>query len=535
MSNRSKRAHPPASGDTPGKPPNKIQDLARVHQRPSDVQWNDAEIRALIEYVALYHTPNEDGSNVWPAHKQQDFWRRNACRDKVRRFLREKFESLGDAEDAYDINYFDDDVFPSQQDVISSTPQHNDPGASRQAESPMLAFSPLRNAEDRTLPGSILDVVSAGFMKLTQRQRKQLIVHLFHKWLLADVHPELNSNYVPRDFLHLLTSALRVLHVNGKNNVLYDASRCFGEIRPGETVHACHLQGCLSDNTANLEAPPDYKSWYQSMYTLFGNKWAALHNGPMWSYIDDVEEVQPSVSADSIVCNNSQTDPTGCLNASSASTTTDIVVEAFQQTFGSDCELLQTATSTPVQSSPATYLENNSEPNTIAIEDLPVSPEESGVSTEPSPLSSSIAPTSHLWASMSESEIREREGATVTLTELEEMHGIRPSRVGNTSNRDRNPLNLSALKHLHGIHPSARWWLKADGTDIQVGLRESMRNEWSGDIDWGDGELQKRHDDYIKYLEFVRGIGVKQRRSYASIKDDLQKQHEKMVEEKRVS
>ncbi|KAJ7389449.1 hypothetical protein OS493_031418 [Desmophyllum pertusum] len=49
---------------------------------------------------------------------------------------RVKFGSLGDAEEAYNINYFDDDVFPSQQDVISSTPQHNDPGASRQAESP---------------------------------------------------------------------------------------------------------------------------------------------------------------------------------------------------------------------------------------------------------------------------------------------------------------------------------------------------------------------------------------------------------------
>ena len=91
---------------------------------------------------------------------------------------------------------------------------------------------------------------------------------------------------------------------------------------------------------------------------------------------------------------------------------------------------------------------------------------------------------------------------------------------------------MSALKHLHGIHPSARWWIKADGTDIQVGLRESMRNEWSGDIDWGDGELQRRHDDYIKYLEFVRGIGVKQRRSHASIKGDLQKQLQNMVVER---
>lgn len=32
-----------------------------------------------------------------------------------------------------------------------------------------------------------------------------------------------------------------------------------------------------TDNVANLEAPEVYKFWYQSMYTIFGNKWAAMH------------------------------------------------------------------------------------------------------------------------------------------------------------------------------------------------------------------------------------------------------------------
>ena len=32
---------------------------------------------------------------------------------------------------------------------------------------------------------------------------------------------------------------------------------------------------------------------------------------------------------------------------------------------------------------------------------------------------------------------------------------------------------------------------------MQVGLRESMRNEWSGDIDLGDGDLQRRHEDML--------------------------------------
>ncbi|KAJ7389450.1 hypothetical protein OS493_031419 [Desmophyllum pertusum] len=233
-------------------------------------------------------------------------------------------------------------------------------------------------------------------MKLTQRQQKQLIVHLFHKWLLADVHPELNSNYVPRDFWHLLTSALRVLYVNGKNNVLYHASHCFGEICSGANCPCMPLTrmpfGLILHNLRFL--PQTIRQIWKPHQTA--SLVAVLHNGPMWFYIgSDVEKVQPSISADSIVCKNSQTDPNGCLNAS---TTTDIVAGAFQQTFGSDCELLQTATFTPVQSSPATHLKNNLEPNTI--EYLLVSPEESGVSTEPFPLSSSSAPTSHLWASM---------------------------------------------------------------------------------------------------------------------------------------
>lgn len=67
---------------------------------------------------------------------------------------------------------------------------------------------------------------------------------------------------------------------------------------------------------------------------------------------------------------------------------------------------------------------------------------------------------------------------------------------------------------------------------MQVGLRESMRNEWSGDIDLGDGDLQRRHGEYVKYLQFVRGIGVKQRRAYAVIKTDLEEQLRNMRDEK---
>lgn len=59
-----------------------------------------------------------------------------------------------------------------------------------------------------------------------------------------------------------------------------------------------------------------------------------------------------------------------------------------------------------------------------------------------------------------------------------------------------------------------------------------MTNDWSGDVDWGDGDLQQKHKEYLKYMQFVRGMAVKQRRSLATIEVDLQKLLDKMPDEK---
>lgn len=59
-----------------------------------------------------------------------------------------------------------------------------------------------------------------------------------------------------------------------------------------------------------------------------------------------------------------------------------------------------------------------------------------------------------------------------------------------------------------------------------------MTNDWSGDVDWGNGEIQQKHNEYLEYVQFVRGMAVKQRRSLATIGGDLQKLLQKMPEEK---
>ena len=58
------------------------------------------------------------------------------------------------------------------------------------------------------------------------------------------------------------------------------------------------------------------------------------------------------------------------------------------------------------------------------------------------------------------------------------------------------------------VHPSSWWWVKADGVDVVPGLGESMRMEWSGDIDLNDGLLQQQYTSYLKRLKFIRGIGL---------------------------
>ena len=117
-------------------------------------------------------------------------------------YLEVKFESLSDAEVAYNMNSFDDcpavQEFPS---TTTSTPILQSAEVPHSVLSPLLSLSPLRNSEDRNLSGSILDVVSSGFLELTKRQRQQLTVYLFKKWLLADFHSTRSSSFVPSDFL----------------------------------------------------------------------------------------------------------------------------------------------------------------------------------------------------------------------------------------------------------------------------------------------------------------------------------------------
>jgi len=67
---------------------------------------------------------------------------------------------------------------------------------------------------------------------------------------------------------------------------------------------------------------------------------------------------------------------------------------------------------------------------------------------------------------------------------------------------------LNVLDEAVQHNPDAWWWLKADGCDINKGLKESSRLEWSGDVDLGDGLLAEKYKDYRKRLETAENIGL---------------------------
>lgn len=78
-------------------------------------------------------------------------------------------------------------------------------------------------------------------------------------------------------------------------------------------------------------------------------------------------------------------------------------------------------------------------------------------------------------------------------------------------------IQVEALKTAKRHNPNGQWWIKADACDMRAGVMESMRHEWSGDVDLGDGQLQALHQQYMELLDFVKGSGLNRRKPSAEI------------------
>ena len=82
---------------------------------------------------------------------------------------------------------------------------------------------------------------------------------------------------------------------------------------------------------------------------------------------------------------------------------------------------------------------------------------------------------------------------------------------------------MEALKKAKQSNPNGRWFIKADATDMHMGLRESMQGKWTGDGDFGDGKLQKAKKKYDEQLVSIRGLGLNDRKGSEKVVGDLNK------------
>ena len=117
---------------------------------------------------------------------------------------------------------------------------------------------------------------------------------------------------VPNDFLRLSVCAMQNLVAQGKLNVLYELAKGFGTMRPDQ-LDTCfpmmrmpfgmiEYMAAFFNSTPGSKVrcnkpvthytiiillqvfcPTEYEDWLQTMYVLFGTKFAKIFCGPMWS------------------------------------------------------------------------------------------------------------------------------------------------------------------------------------------------------------------------------------------------------------
>ena len=79
----------------------------------------------------------------------------------------------------------------------------------------------------------------------------------------------------------------------------------------------------------------------------------------------------------------------------------------------------------------------------------------------------------------------------------------------------------AALGEAGRLLPDAEWWVKADGVDVVPGITESVRKEWSGDVDLNDGSIEQTHEADMKRVKSTQNIGLGHRKRHSLVQQDL--------------
>jgi len=348
--------------------------------------------------------------------------------------LRIEFQSIDDAEASYGITYYND----------VSSQVHDD---------------------ETVLPGEVMNYVTTNFGKLSNVQRMELLTCQLRMLIEMDYSKDL-TYFVPRDLLPLLLSGMRHLHQKEKDNVIYNLCKCLGQMKQdGSSARlnvdkmpfgllAYNCKFFASDDASNLRASENYKKWMESMYSYFGNTWASLFLGPMWSY-DEEEKGTAAPCADILseafvkafgelaipdVNNDSDIHPlalTPTINVPAASAAESPSTNPVGNGAVSPAEDQPSARSPTASAAPACGVETSTPCVTPRSSSTAVSP------GEHDDQSGHMHNVSTLWSGLSQSEREELAESEVHPRDIAAMHQITPSGSRSQRSYERKTMNVS--------------------------------------------------------------------------------------------
>ena len=248
--------------------------------------------------MALYWD-HADKYTHWPKHRDKELWGKcaiyvadsskkrawEAMRSNVIKNLSTKFSMIDEAGEFYKLDYIND--------------SHNDTGGSGQscyatsAKSPSLCSTAMKYSPCRTLENNSTCAVSTinsclkGYYDLTRKIKFELISTLFTLYVQDICSDPWFIEKFPSDFLKSCIEAVKNLHDQGKDNLIYHTAKCFSLTDNSSQTRLLIGQmpfGLLDvvkffslDMTNNLKCEKDYEEWQVSMYATFGVKWACMN------------------------------------------------------------------------------------------------------------------------------------------------------------------------------------------------------------------------------------------------------------------
>ena len=159
--------------------------------------------------------------------------------------------------------------------------------------SPIFNSSPMKESK-LSLGDTIKKFITAFTSVMSYRPKKQILQCLYHHIVLTSGGHALCS-FVKHDFLWKSLSALKVLHTEGKHNLLYHLSHCFSVKEESGLTRMplnrmpyglidYNIRFFSSSSSQRLGLEEHYALWLETMIAHFGQKWLCLFRGPFWQY-----------------------------------------------------------------------------------------------------------------------------------------------------------------------------------------------------------------------------------------------------------